>query len=170
MFPIWYVLHCKEGEERKAAELLRQRYVCSGNAQIFLITFEKMKRYKGGWHRQEETMFRGCVFAETDSWEGLENAADATAKFLVSRGAYSHGLMAKELDFLRDISGESHRISMSKGYIKNGVTFVTEGPLCGKERQIRKIDRHKRLARIESPLECYQNQGLWMGLEIVEKS
>ena len=167
---IWYVLCCEEGNEWKAAELLGQRYGCPGQEKVFLITFEKMKRYKGVWHCQEEALLRGCVFAEADSQDRLENAANATAKFRISGGAYSQRLMENEQDFLWDISGESHRIPMSKGYIKNGVTIVTEGPLCGKERQICKIDRHKRLARIESPLECYRNRGLWMGLEIVEKS
>ncbi len=168
---MWYILRCKEGNEKNAAELLKRQYQVSGEAKIFLITFERMKRYEGGWHSQEETMFRGCVFAEAHSQERLENAARLAAVFQsFSAGGYSLRLMDTECDFLKDISGESHRIAMSKGYIREGTTFVTEGPLCGKECKIRKIDRHKRLARIDSPLNCYQRQGLWMGLEIVEKS
>lgn len=169
MFPIWYVLRCEEGDEQIAAELLRRKY--SGEVEIFLITFEKMKRYEGGWHCQEETLFCGCVFAETDSREQLENAARLAAVFLSLRsGGYSRRLMETECAFLKDISGESHRIVMSKGYIREGTTFVTEGPLCGKECKIQKIDRHKRLARIDSPLKYYKSRGLWMGLEIMEKS
>ena len=35
---------------------------------------------------------------------------------------------------------------MSTGYIKDGTTYVTQGPLQGREKFIRRIDRHKRLA------------------------
>ncbi len=171
MFSIWYVLRCEEGNEKNAAELLQRQYQSSGEAEIFLITFEKMKRYEGGWHCQEETLFCGYVFAEAASQELLENAAGCASVFLsFDTGEYSLRLMETECDFLKDISGESHCIVMSKGFIRAGTTFVTEGPLCGKEYKIRKIDRHKRLARLDSPLKCYQGRELWMGLEIIEKS
>ena len=42
--------------------------------------------------------------------------------------------------------------------------------LIDMESQIRKIDRHKRLARLECPVDQYQRKGLWTGLEIVSKS
>lgn len=171
VFPIWYVLRCEEGKEKKAAKLLKRQCQSLGEAEIFLITFERMKRYEGDWHCQEEPLFCGCVFAEADSQERIENAAGLAAVFRsFGIGGYSLRLMEEERAFLKEISGESHRIIMSKGYIREGTTFVTEGPLCGKEYKIRKIDRHKRLARIDSPLKCYQSRGLWMGLEILEKS
>ena len=61
-------------------------------------------------------------------------------------------------EFLRELGGEAHHVSMSRGVIRNGVTIVTEGPLEGKEAKIQKIDRHKRLG------------GFWAGLEITSKS
>ena len=42
-------------------------------------------------------------------------------------------------------------MSLSKGHIREGKTHVTQGPLQGKEALSRKIDRHKRLARLEVP-------------------
>jgi len=116
-------------------------------------------------------VFRGCVFAEADGQKRLDEAASKTAVFLNTKeGGYSLRLPEAERKFLADVGGDAHHIAMSKGFIKDGITFVTEGPLCGKERKIRKIDRHKRMARIDSLLECYQKQGLWMGLEITAKS
>lgn len=47
---------------------------------------------------------------------------------------------------------------------------MTEGPLCGHESQIQKIDRHKRLAHLDCRMDQYQRKGLWAGLEIVSKS
>ena len=40
-------------------------------------------------------------------------------------------------------------MSLSKGHIREGRTHVTQAPLQRKEALIRKIDRHKRLARLE---------------------
>lgn len=165
------MLHCEEGEEWKAAEILRQQYRCSGEDEIFLITLEKMKRYEGHWHCQQETLFRGCVFAKSHSRRRLEEAAKDTGMFRsFHAGEYSFPILNAEKNFLMDVGGETHCIAMSKGYIQNGKTFVTEGPLCGKEGKIRKIDRHKRIARINSSLDCYQESGLWIGLEIFAKN
>ena len=75
-------------------------------------------------------------------------------------------------EFLRELGGEAHHVSMSRGVIRNGVTIVTEGPLEGKEAKIQKIDRHKRLAKIGGGLNVpfCQEGGFWAGLEITSKS
>ena len=72
--------------------------------------------------------------------------------------------------FLRRLGGTDHYVPMSRGIIRDGVTIVTEGPLVGNEARIRKIDRHRRLAKIEGPSELWQNEGFWTGLEITSKS
>lgn len=60
-------------------------------------------------------------------------------------------------------------MSLSKGHIREGRTHVTQGPLQGKEALIRKIDRHKRLVRLEVPA-GEGTQTLYVGLEIISKS
>ena len=60
-------------------------------------------------------------------------------------------------------------MSLSKGHIRQGQTCVTQGTLQGKEDLIRKIDRHKRLARLEAPA-GEGTQTLYVGLEIISKS
>ena len=57
---------------------------------------------------------------------------------------------------------------MSRGVICNGVTHVQEGPLLGWEQNIRKIDRHKRIAFLKSPDETSELVAK-VGLEITEK-
>ncbi len=42
-------------------------------------------------------------------------------------------------EFLRELGGEAHHVSMSRGVIRNGVTIVTVGPSEGKEAKIQKI-------------------------------
>lgn len=75
-------------------------------------------------------------------------------------------------EFLVELGGTEHHVLMSRGIIQNGMTVVTEGPLKGKEACIRKIDRHKRLARLEVPLSypLCRHEEVWIGLEIISKS
>ena len=64
-------------------------------------------------------------------------------------------------------------MGMSKGYIREGRTCVTEGPLQGRERFIRKIDRHKRLAKLsfsDGDKFGESRAEICAGLEIVAKS
>ena len=60
-------------------------------------------------------------------------------------------------------------MSLSKGHIREGRTHVTLGPLLGKEALIRKIDRHRRLARLEVSAGEGHLQ-MYGGLEILTKN
>ena len=59
-------------------------------------------------------------------------------------------------------------IGMSKGVIRDGNAVITKGPLKGRERLIRKIDRHKRIAEIEIPIGSDKKR-VAVGLEIYKK-
>ncbi len=153
---IWYAVRCEAGQEQKTAEYWKQK-LADQAGEAFVFTYEKMKRYEGSWHLLKEPLFPGYVFLIVKE-ESLPKDQN-----LIPVGL-------EEQRFLQDIGGSRHHIPMSRGYIKEGQTCVTEGPLCGRESQIRKIDRHKRLARLECPIDQYQRKGLWAGLEIVSKS
>ena len=75
----------------------------------------------------------------------------------------------EEEKVLRMLCGAGHHSQMSRGYIRDGKTVVTEGPLKGKENLIRRIDRHKRIARVGMP-STGQLREMQVGLEIVAKS
>ena len=59
-------------------------------------------------------------------------------------------------------------IEISRGVIRNGAPVITSGPLKGRERLIRRIDRHKRTAEIEIPF-AGDKRRVTVGLEIYEK-
>ena len=72
--------------------------------------------------------------------------------------------------FLRNLMmPETKKISMSTGYIKDGRTYVTKGPLQGREKMISRIDRHKRLAKLRFAAGNTDRE-LYAGLEIISKS
>ena len=153
---IWYMLHCVKGQEEEAVQKWKQQD-STAKAQAFLFTFERMKRYEGSWHSLHAPLFPGMFF--------LESETDC-----VPRDQELVPVDEETEAFLRRLGGADHYVPMSRGIIRDGVTIVTEGPLVGNEARIRKIDRHRRLAKIEGPSELWQNEGFWTGLEITSKS
>ena len=162
---IWYIQQCEKGQEKAVVQSWNQLHQ-SEKAEAFFFTYERMKRYEGAWHLLEEPLFPGVIFLEYQ--EGIPS--DGQTGRETTKGAVS--LDPETEQFLRELGGRAHRVPMSKGIIRNGTTIVTEGPLEGKESCIRKIDRHKRLARIAGPFNVpvCKEEGFWMGLEITSKS
>ena len=99
---------------------------------------------------------------------GTENHTEQTALLRLS-GRSITPLRPEQEEFLKAlIQPDTKTISMSTGYIKDGTTHVTQGPLQGREKFIRRIDRHKRLAWLVLPAGDGQ-QELRTGLEIISK-
>ena len=73
-----------------------------------------------------------------------------------------------EKQFLKRIQNEEHLTAMSKGIIIGDKVIVEEGPMCGLEALIKKIDRHHRIAEIESEI-CGRKARMRVGLEIIRK-
>lgn len=113
-------------------------------------------------------MFPHYVFLESEDRERLFGELKQYEKILTVLGEQDTlvPVYREEEQFLRSLCGESHHSGISKGYIRGGCTHVTEGPLRGKERLIRKIDRHKRIAKLEMPGSL---RNVNVGLEIYEK-
>lgn len=120
-------------------------------------------------------MFPHYIFMESENGERLRNELEEYRGFVTILEDQECLIPVKkeEKQFLQGVCGISHNLGMSKGYIQNGQTCVTEGPLQGREKLIRKIDRHKRLARLIIPGRNAfgdSNLEICAGLEIVSKS
>ena len=71
-------------------------------------------------------------------------------------------------DFVKAFGKENHVVEMSTGFIQGEQIFITEGPLQGKEGQIIRIDRHKRVAYLQ--LSMFNKETTTkVGLEIISK-
>lgn len=126
-------------------------------------TYDRMKRYQGQWHVEQGIAFPDIIFLESGDPDTLEQELHAKCpdSHMIRLSAEQKGLFAQ-------LFGEEKHMILSKGHIRQGQTCVTQGPLQGKEDLIRKIDRHKRLARLEVPA----GEGLlqmYGGLEILSK-
>ena len=165
---IWYVLYCPNHREQDIIRSCRQHLTGQALKDVFCFTYDRMRKYEGSWHVEQQSMFPDYVFLESEDGERLARELKQYRSFLMILGEKETliPIGREEEAFLRGLCGRSHHSAMSKGYIRNGRTHVTEGPLKGKERMIRKIDRHKRIAKLEMP-GSFRNVNV--GLEIYEK-
>lgn len=135
-------------------------------SDAFIPTFDRVRRYQGAWHTEQRPLIPDSIFLECQSKEQLQQQLE---QYKPGCTAFLETLSETEEKILRTLWNEKHHLEMSVGYIENGCTHVTTGPLRGKEKYIRKIDRHKRLARLELPLEASKKE-IYAGLEIKSKS
>ena len=140
-----------------------------------MLTCDRMRRYEGAWHLERQLCFPDFVFLESKDRDRLvrELKTLPSMRKLLGDSSPLIPLGQEEEQFLQSLWGAGHHLGMSRGYIRDGQTFVTEGPLRGKERLIRRIDRHKRVAQIgisSEHISAGDFQKLQVGLEIVAKS
>ena len=141
--------------------------------RIFVPTYDCMKKYQGSWHMEQKPAFRNCFLIECRDRDDLADmlhrlqCADILAENITANAI---ALFPEQEVFLRNLMmPETKKISMSTGYIKDGRTYVTKGPLQGREKMISRIDRHKRLAKLRFAAGNTDRE-LCAGLEIISKS
>ena len=141
--------------------------------RIFVPTYDCMKKYQGSWHMEQKPAFKNCFLIECRDRNDLADmlhrlqCADIFAKNITANAI---ALLPEQEVFLRNLMmPETKKISMSTGYIKDGRTYVTKGPLQGREKMISRIDRHKRLAKLRFAAGNTDRE-LCAGLEIISKS
>ncbi len=163
-----YLLSCEEQEEKRIMDSCKEYFSDSALRDVFVPTYDRMRRYRGAWHLEKKLIFPANVLLEIVNEDLLKEELNQI------RDVFGKCLSVLKMDpedekMLWTLFGEKRHIEMSRGVIRNGVVLVTDGPLKGMESQICKIDRHKRLARLCSPKGRYVRY-ISAGLEIVEKS
>lgn len=77
-------------------------------------------------------------------------------------------LVQEEVELLMRIGTDEQLVEMSSGIIENDRVRILSGPLMGMEGNIRRIDRHKRIAYLE--IEMFgRTVEMKVGLEIIRK-
>ena len=168
---MWCVVKCRAGKAGEIMELCRQSLSRELLQETFQFTHDRMRRYEGSWHVECEQMFPEYVFLKTEDPAALKKALKPYQDLvqLLEDGTLLQRVDPEEEKLLRLLGGKEHHLNISQGYIRDGVTYVTGGPLVGLESRIRKIDRHKRTAQIETTDDGLGNF-FTAGLEIVSKS
>lgn len=168
-----YVVQVATGRERKTIELLERTIGRGARAQVFAPRFRFRKKVKGVWEFTEELLTPGYVYL-TASMLDIEDIArkirmaPAFSRVLSQDGKIIP-LSADEERWICALTGASHVVEPSYGYVEGDRVTITDGPLKGIESSIKKIDRHKRLAHVEVRL-LGRTKVVKVGAEIVRKA
>lgn len=132
--------------------------------EIVCFQYQRMMRYGGGWHLERRTLLPGYIFLSVKKEPDLMKGEYKD----YGRAGGGISLIPCGFPYLKKMCREENLIGMSKGVIRDGNAVITKGPLKGRERLIRKIDRHKRIAEIEIPIGSDKKR-VAVGLEIYKK-
>lgn len=168
-----YVMQVSTGRERQTIELLEHVLGSGSKAQFFSPRYRLRRKIKGAWVLTEDLLIPGYVFCTTsmldiDEVVGQLRRVPAFTKVLSVNGSFIP-LSQDEESWLKALTGESHVVDPSYGFVEGDRVVITDGPLVGLETQIKKLDRHKRLAYVEVRL-LGRTKLVKVGAEIVRKS
>ena len=160
-------MNCERQEEEKILTICKERFYKEAVKDVFVLTYDRMRRYEGEWHPERKLLFPGHIFLEGKNEESVSEEMQKCSDIAWIK--YDMNPVGRrEEEFLKKLCKEGHHLEMSRGIICKGKARITEGPLKGLESRIHRIDRHKRLARVD--IEGIPNyRYMTVGLEITEK-
>ena len=168
---MWYAVQVETGREETARNMCKKIINTELYTDIFIIRFDRAKRYYGAWHKEKKIMFPGYMFIDTDNpceiYGQLKNVPELT-KILGREGEDFIPIEAGKEAMFKAMVNEDYEIPISVGVIEGDKVIVKDGPLVGMEGFIKKIDRHKRLAVLNTEM-FNQQINASVGLEIIEK-
>lgn len=168
---MWYAVQVMTGREETVRDMCKRLIDKKQYNDIFVIRFDKAKRYYGTWHKEKEIMFPGYIFIDSDNpqqiYEHLKKVPELTKMLGRDKNEFTPIETSKEAMF-KAMVNDNYEIPLSVGIIEGDKVIVKEGPLLGMEGLIKKIDRHKRVAVLNAQM-FEQDVDIRIGLEIIEK-
>lgn len=170
---IWYIARVRIGAEENVRLRCLEQISPGVIKDCYVFHYKEKRRIYGKWVVQEKVLFPGYVFLVSGGIETKELDRKLWhIKGVIGLLEMNDGLAVvsdEEVEFLLTIGGHRQTVEMSEGVIEQSVVRVYSGPLVGKEKYIRKIDRHKRKAFLEMPT-LGEMKKVQVGLEIISKT
>lgn len=168
---MWYVIQVMTGDEKKTVDMCKVIVSNGDSHEFFIPEADRMKRFRGEWHKIRKPMFPGYVFIGTEFIDELYEELRRVPKFtgVLKTGSTITPISPKEEELIRNLTNKQHIAEMSLGYIEGDKLIIEEGPLVGMEAMVKKIDRHKRIAVLTVSM-FGNSTDVTMGLEILRKS
>lgn len=168
-----YAMQVAAGREDKTVDLIGRVLGAEVGERCLAPRFRFQRKVKGAWVTAEELLTPGYVYIREYSDEVTELAERLrqvpTLTKLLAVGGKITPLSQEEAAWLHALTGGRRVVEPSIGFIEGDQVVIEKGPLKGFEAQIRKIDRHKRVAYVEGRL-LGRLKLIKVGLEIVGKN
>ena len=167
---MWYVIQTTSGQEQDCLAVCRAKMDPSLYKEMFVPLYIDKMHFRKQWHDVKKVLFPGYFFVDTGNVDAVMKELSHIDRLTkVLRNAEMVAPIRKEEQtFLQDMMNEEHIVECSKGFIIGDRVCITEGPLRNHYGFIRKVDRHRRIAKLEinffgrmTPVE--------VGLEIVSR-
>lgn len=167
---MWYVIQTMVGEEKSTIDMSKAILDNNTKHDFFIPEADRMKRFRGEWHKIRKPMFPGYVFISTDEIEKVHEELKKVPKLtkLLGAGRLAIPISEREEKLIETLTNKQHIAEMSIGYIEGDRLIVQEGPLMGMEALVKKIDRHKRTAILTITM-FGNSTDVTMGLEVLRK-
>ena len=167
---MWYVVQTTSGQEQDCLAVCRAKIDSSLYKEMFVPLYIDKMHFRKQWHDVKKVLFPGYFFVDTDDIDEVAKELshiDRLTKVLRNAEQIAP-IQKKEQEFLQGMMNEDYIVECSKGFILGDRVCITEGPLRNHYGFIRKVDRHRRIAKLEinffgrmTPVE--------VGLEIVAR-
>lgn len=151
---MWYVIHTMSGQETDC-KLQCERYVDrDAYHEMFIPQYIAQKHFRKEWHDVKKTLFPGYLFVDT---EDIEAVMEGLTKFrqytkVLRDGELVSPITQDEQDFLAAMMDEDHMVKYSEGFLIGKTVCITKGPLRNYQGNIKNVDRHRRVAKLEVSL------------------
>ena len=166
----WYAVQVLSGQDYITQEYCRSVVPKELLLEVFCPELKYHKKYQGAWHEEKKLLFPGYLFIITKQVDDLKIALHQIPKLTKVLGT-DHtpvALSEKEVSFLKHFLNTDYQVDISEGILVGDQLVVQSGPLKGMEGMVKRIDRHKRIAVIETNM-FHRKIEMTVGLEVIEK-
>ncbi len=149
--PRWYAARVPSGAERKACSEARAAIPAHLLADAFPIARERWVKRAGLWSLDVVPLAPGYAVAVTGDPAALARALSRSPARMELVGAVGDGWVPyprEAVAWFQSVMDGRGVIRSSTAEIVDGELRVLDGPLVGKERLVRSVDRHRRRCRV----------------------
>lgn len=155
---MWYVMQVISGQENRTVFLVEEIVSKRALESCFVPVRKLKKKFRGAWHEVTEKLFPGYVFMISKRprllYEELKQIP-ALTRMLGRCGEYFTPLSEEDVCMMEKLQngkdgGGNLEVEISKVAVEDGNQVrILSGPLVDLERQIKKVNLHKRIAEVE---------------------
>lgn len=165
----WYVLYVKGGKEASLMNVLKKQ-----NINAFIPMMEKFHKKNGNYIKVIVPMYPNYIFIRTDLNQAefnqriylIKQQSSGILKQLQVDKEGTSALHKEEISLLERMLNSQGIVEHSIGLIEGDHIEIIEGPLKGMESKIIRVDRHKRLAYLNS---VFLGKPIKISLEVLKK-
>ena len=156
---MWYVIQVTPGQERKTCDLVKASIDADSPAasrilkECFVPVYQVEQKFRGEYRTVERNLFPGYVIAVSANVGELNDALRGVGTFtrILGNDEAFIPLDRTEAAFINSFTAEKRRVILTSRAVAEGDSIrVVEGPLVGREGWIRKVNRRKGTALIET--------------------